>query len=361
MTTAAMMNGKAVDPAKLEAFQQKMLDDLGGAMSTVIGFMGDKLGLYEKLSANGGLTSIELAERTGLCERNVREWLNGQAAAGWIEYDPGREMFSMTSEQAAVLAQEGHPAFLQGFIDFIYSCFKDEEKLRETFRSGRGLSWGDHHECLYCSADRFFRPLYEASLVQEWIPALDGVKEKLERGAKVADVGCGHGSSLIIMAQAFPNSQFFGFDIHEPSIEVAQAQAKEAGVDRRTTFQVCPAKEFPGDDYDFIAFFDCLHDMGDPVGAAKHVHSTLAPDGTWMVVEPFANDELVDNLNPVGQLYYSASTMACVPSSQAQEVGLALGAQAGEKRLTNVLKEGGFTRIRRAHASPFNLVLEARP
>jgi SAM-dependent methyltransferase len=307
------------------------------------------------------MTAAALASRTGTSERHVREWLSAQAASGYVAYDADTNIFRLEPEQAMVFAQEGSPAFLAGFFEIAEAAFRATSRVEQAFRTGRGVGWHEHHRCLYCGTERFFRTSYRHHLVSEWLPALDGVAAKLERGATVADVGCGHGASTILMAQAFPASRFYGFDYHLPSIEAAREAAEAAGVADRLIFEVASAKDFPGRDYDLVACFDCLHDMGDPVGAAQHVHAALAGDGTWLVVEPFAHDRLADNLNPVGRIYYAASTMICTPASLSQEVGLALGAQAGELRLREVITSGGFTRFRRATETPFNLVLEARP
>lgn len=349
-----------IDEAKLNEFLGKMIGDLGAAANSALAVVGDKLGLYKALAENGGLDSSQLAERTGTHERYVREWLAAQAASGYVEYDAEKESFSMTPEQATVFADEDSPVFMMGGFYATAAVFVDEPKITEVFRTGEGVAWGDHSQCLFCGTEKFFRPGYQAHLTSEWIPALDGVEEKLQRGAKVADVGCGHGVSTTIMAQAYPNSQFAGYDFHEPSIIRAREVAEEAGVDN-LSFDVATAKSYPGEDYDLVAFFDCLHDMGDPVGAAAHVRQTLKDDGTMLILEPFANDEFKDNLNPVGRLYYAFSTAVCTPASLNQEVGLALGAQAGEKRLREVVTSGGFTRFRRATETPFNLILEARP
>lgn len=349
-----------VDEARLNEFVGKMIGDMGGAISGALMLVGDRLGLYKALEA-GPQSSAELAARTGTAERYVREWLAANAAAGYVGYDAGSERFSLSPEQAMVFANESSPVFMPGFAEAIASMWRDEPKITEAFRTGKGVGWHEHDPCLFRGTERFFRPGYAAHLVSSWLPALDGVMEKLQRGARVADVGCGHGASTIIMAQAFPRSRFFGFDYHAPSIERAQRAAQEAGVGDRVEFAVAPAKSFPGSDYDLVAFFDCLHDFGDPVGAARHVREALARDGTWLVVEPFANDHLTDNLNPIGRIFYGASTMICTPASLSQEVGLGLGAQAGEARLREVVTEGGFTRFRRATETPFNLVLEARP
>jgi SAM-dependent methyltransferase len=349
------------DQGKLDEFMGKLLHDMGAAATGALVLVGDKLGLYKALAEAGPLDSSELAARTGTAERYVREWLAAQAAAGYVEYQPEAGKYTMTAEQTLALANERSPVFMPGFFEAVASMFKDEPKISEAFRTGRGVGWHEHSPCLFRGTERFFRTGYAAHLVPEWLPALTGVCEKLERGAKVADIGCGHGASSIIMAQAFPNSTFVGFDYHAPSIERARAAAHEAGVESRCRFEVVDSKHFPGTGYDLVAFFDCLHDMGDPVGAAKHVRQTLDADGTWLIVEPYANDTTEANLNPVGRVMYAASTMICVPASLSQEVGLALGAQAGEARLRQVVTAGGFTRFRRATQTPFNLVLEARP
>ena len=291
----------------------------------------------------------------------VREWLAAQAASGYVEYDADGDQYALPPEQAMVLADETSPVFLAGFFDIAAAAFRGEDKVTEAFKTGRGVGWHEQHRCLFCGTERFFRTSYRHHLANDWIPALDGVAAKLQQGGSVADVGCGHGASTIVMAQAFPAARFVGFDYHAPSIESARAAAQVAGVSERVTFEVSAAKHFPGQNYDLVTFFDCLHDMGDPVGAAAHVRSALAPDGTWMIVEPMAGDRLSDNLNAVGRIFYAASTMICTPASMSQEVGLALGAQAGEARLRAVVTGGGFTRFRRATETPFNLVLEARP
>jgi 2-polyprenyl-3-methyl-5-hydroxy-6-metoxy-1,4-benzoquinol methylase len=287
--------------------------------------------------------------------------LRNQAAGGYVEYDSKTDRYTLPDEHALALADEDSPFYILGVYDSIASLYADEDKITEAFRSGKGMGWHEHDPRLFRGTERFFRPGYRAHLVSEWIPALEDVTEKLEKGAQVADVGCGHGASTIIMAEAFPKSEFKGFDYHEPSIKRAREAAAEVGVSDRIEFEVASAKDYPGSGYDLVAVFDCLHDMGDPVGAASHVHETLDPDGTWMIVEPFANDQVADNLNPVGRVFYGASTVICTPASLDQEVGLALGAQAGEARLSEVLKEGGFSRVRRATETPFNLILEARP
>ena len=350
----------ALDESKLNNLVQQMVGDVGAAMSGALVVVGDKLGLYKTLAKEGPLTAAELAGKTGTTERYVREWLAAQAASGYVTLERGGGRYSMTPEQAMVFADEGGPAFFPGALEIVASVYSDHNKICDAFRSGRGVGWHEHDASLFRGTERFFRPGYAAHLVNEWIPALDGVKEKLEHGARVADVGCGHGASAILMAAAFPKSSFTGFDYHLPSIERARAAAREAGVADRVRFEQGTAKNYPGR-YDLVAFFDCLHDMGDPVGAAAHVLETLERDGTWMIVEPFAGDRVEDNINPVGRIFYSASTMICTPASMAQEVGLALGTQAGEARLREVVTSGGFRRFRRATETPFNLVLEARP
>ncbi len=350
----------AIDGNKLQELIGKMLGDVGAAMGAALVLLGDKFGLYKTLAAAGPLTPAELASKTGTVERYVREWAAAQAAAGYINYDAASGRFSMSPEQALVLADEGGPAFFPGIYEIAAAAVRDEPKVANAFRNGGGVGWHEHDPCLFRGTERFFRPGYAMHLVSEWIPALEGVRDKLERGARVADVGCGHGASVILMAKAFPKSRFHGFDYHQPSIDRAREVARAEGVADRVNFERATAKDFPGK-FDLVAFFDCLHDMGDPVGAAAHVKSTLAADGTWMIVEPFSNDRIEDNFNPVGRLFYAASTMICVPGSLSQEVGLGLGTQAGEKRLREVLAAGGFSRVRRATATPFNLVLEARP
>jgi SAM-dependent methyltransferase len=350
-----------VDEAKLNEFLGKAVGELGAAMNAALVLIGDRLGLYKAMAGAGPMTPAEVAAKTGTAERYVREWLSAQAAGGFVTYDAAARKFTLPDEQAFALAVDSSPAFLPGAFQIVASAIIDEPKLRLAFKTGAGVGWHEHDCNLFEGTERFFRPGYSAHLVSEWIPALADVKMKLENGAKVADVGCGHGASTVLMAQAFPKSQFFGFDYHGPSIERARAAAAAAGVADRTTFSTASSKAFPGNDYDLVAFFDCLHDMGDPVGAAAHVRQSLRPDGTWMIVEPFAGDRLENNLTPVGRVYYAASTLICTPASLSQEVGLGLGAQAGEARLREVVTKGGFGRFRRAAETPFNLVLEARP
>ncbi|MCW3062898.1 MAG: SAM-dependent methyltransferase [Solirubrobacterales bacterium] len=355
------MSTTAIDEDRLNAFMGQFVQDLGAALSVASVIIGDKLGLYKAMADGSAVTPAELAERTGTDERYVREWLSGQAAGGYVAYDAATERFTLPPEQSLALAQDNSPAFIPGAFQLAASVIKDEPKIAAAFRSGEGVGWHEHDHDLFCGTERFFRPGYIANLVPSWIPALEGVEEKLQAGALVADVGCGHGASTLILAAAYPNSRFVGFDYHDESIERARSSAREAGVEDRASFEVAAAKDFPGEGYDLVAMFDCLHDMGDPVGASRHVLGSLKPDGTWLIVEPYANDRLEDNLNPVGRVFYSASTMICTPASRDQEVGLALGAQAGEARLRDVVAEGGFTRFRRATETPFNLVLEARP
>ncbi len=349
-----------VDADKLNAFMGKMVGDVGAAMNASLMLLGDKLGLYKALAARGPMTSAELAQATGTAERYVREWLSAQAASGYVDYDAAGAKFSMGPEQALALADEASPVFLGAVGSLIQAAFLDEPKVTDAFRSGKGVGWNRRSECLFCGTARFVRTGYKHHLVQEWLPTLDGVVDKLERGAKVADVGCGHGVSTRLMAEAFPKSRFWGFDYHDGSIDAARKAAADAGLSDRVRFDVHSAKSYPANGYDLVCFFDCLHDMGDPVGAMKHVHETMAADGTCMLVEPFANDRLEENFNPVGRVYYAASTMVCTPASLDQEVGLALGAQAGEARLREVARQGGLTRFRRATETPFNLILEAR-
>jgi 2-polyprenyl-3-methyl-5-hydroxy-6-metoxy-1,4-benzoquinol methylase len=350
----------AVDPDKLNAFMGKFVGDLGAGMHAALAVLGDRLGLYKAMAAAGPQTSSDLAMKTGTSERYLREWLNAMAAGGYVSYDAAANTYFLNDEQAFTLADETSPAYLPGAFQVIASVFHDAPKIADAFRSGNGVGWHEHHPDLFTGTERFFRPNYAANLVSSWIPALEGIEARLKKGGKVADVGCGHGSSSILMAQAYPNSEIAGFDYHPASIETAKQRAKDAGVSNRTRFEVASAKSFPGEGYDLVTFFDCLHDMGDPAGAARHVHQSLAQDGSWMVVEPMAGDTVESNLNPVGRVFYSASTMICCPASKAQEVGLALGAQAGEKRLAEVIKSGGFRHVRRAAETPFNLILEAR-
>ena len=350
-----------IDERKLQEFMGRMLVELGAAINLPLMMIGDRLGLFKAMVGNGPLTSVQLAERTRTDERYVREWLSAMAAGQILQYDPASQAFTLPDEHAFALAVEDSPANLQGAFTVISSTYMDWERIARAFQTGEGVGWHEHHPTLFSGTDRFFRPGYKAHLIDSWIPSLDGTDDRLRHGAKVADVGCGYGSSTILMAKAYPNSRFFGFDYHDASIETARHHAEQAGVAGWVTFDVASAKAFPGDDYDFIAVFDCIHDMGDPVGAAAHIRRALKPDGVFMIVEPFAGDRLEDNLNPVGRMFYAASTMICTHGSRAQEVGACLGAQAGEARMRKVTAKAGFTRFRRAAQTPFNLVYQARP
>ncbi len=351
---------RAVNPDALNALLGRAVQDMGAALQAPLILIGDKLGLYRAMGDGVPVSSKELAKKTNTSERYIREWLNANAAGQLVQYDGKEDKFFMTPEQALVLALDDTPVHLPGFYHLLASVVKDEEKLTEIYRTGKGMGWHEHEKGLFEGTERFFRPSYLANLVSNWIPALEGVEAKLKAGARVADIGCGHGASTLLMAKSYPKSKFFGFDYHKPSVEKARKKAKEAGVADRVTFEVAPAKDFPGKDYDLVAFFDCLHDMGDPVGAAKHVKKTLAKGGTWMIVEPFANDDAAANHNPIGRIFYSASATICVPCSLAQEVGMGLGAQAGPARLEKVARSGGFTHFRKATETPFNMVFEAR-
>jgi 2-polyprenyl-3-methyl-5-hydroxy-6-metoxy-1,4-benzoquinol methylase len=349
----------AVDENKMNQVIGQMLNDLGGAASVELVRMGDALGLYKTLHAKGSMTCEELASAAGVHQRYLREWLAHQTASHYLTYDSATQKFTLPPEQAMMLAIDDSPVAMLGAFDCMASWADAQPRVQEAFKRGGGVAWGDFGPCLFCAVARFFRPGYLNNVVQKWLPALDGVVAKLTAGAKVADVGCGHGWSTVIMAQAFPKSQFTGYDFHPSSIDAARAHAREHNVSN-ATFEVGTAKNYPATDLDFVTFFDCLHDMGDPAGAAAHVRETLKPDGTWMIVEPMAADKMEDNMNPIGRIYYAASTLVCVPTSLSQEVGTALGAQAGEARLREVITAGGFRNVRRATATPFNMVLEAR-
>jgi 2-polyprenyl-3-methyl-5-hydroxy-6-metoxy-1,4-benzoquinol methylase len=357
------MNAAAlkIDEDKLNKFMEQALGELGAAMNVALVIIGDRLGLYKAMAGAGAMTSAELAKKTGADERYIREWLSAQAAGGFVKYQAKDKTFSLPDEQAMALAVDNSPCFLPGAYQVISSVIRDEPTLRDAFKTGKGVGWHQHCSDLFEGTERFFRPGYAAHLVSEWIPSLEGVKSRLEKGGKVADVGCGHGASTLLMAKAFPKSEFIGFDYHEPSIRWANNEAKKEGLADRVKFEVAKAKEFPGNNYTLVTSFDCLHDMGDPAGAATHVRKSLANDGAWMIVEPFAGDQLEENLNPIGRMYYGASTMICTPASRDQEVGLALGAQAGEARLRGVVMSGGFSQFRRATQTPFNFVFEAKP
>jgi SAM-dependent methyltransferase len=349
-----------VDVDKLMQFVFRAVDEVGATLNTALVVMGDRLGFYRALAEFGPQSAAELAERTGTAERYVREWLNAQAAGGYVAYDPDSGRYTLPAEQAVALTDPESPAYLPGFFQIALGSVLDSPKIVEAARSGAGFGWHEHVHDVHEGCERFFRPGYNANLIAGWLPALEGVVAKLERGAEVADVGCGHGASTILMAQAFPNSTFVGSDYHGGSIDAARRAAEEAGVTGRAHFEATAAAAYSGAGYDLVTMFDCLHDMGDPVGAARHVRGTLKPDGTWMIVEPRAGDRVEENLNPVGRAYYGFSTLLCTPASLSQDVGLALGAQAGEARIRDVVTAGGFTRFRRVAETPFNLVFEAR-
>jgi 2-polyprenyl-3-methyl-5-hydroxy-6-metoxy-1,4-benzoquinol methylase len=354
------MQNMQVDDERLNAFAGKVLEDIGGSFALLLSYMGDQTGVYRTLRDIGPCTVTELAKLSGVDERYLQEWLSAQAAADYVVYHEEDGTFSLTPEQAVVLAQEGHPACMQGVFQQLVSQFTTHDQAVDIFRSGDGRDWSDHHRCCFCGTDRFFRPGYAANLVNAWLPELEGVTQMLQEGARVADVGCGHGSSTVLMAQAFPNSAFFGYDFHAPSIAEAANKAAAAGVASNTHFITSSAKEIAERNFDLICMFDALHDMGDPVGVARQLRQCLSPAGTLMLVEPLAGDQLTDNLHLLGQIFYSASTIICAPASRAQEVGLALGAQAGEKRITEILKQAGFKHVRRAAETDINMVLEAR-
>jgi SAM-dependent methyltransferase len=350
-----------LDADKLEQFVFRAVDEVGATLNAALVVMGDRLGLYRALAGAGALTPGELAARTGTAERYVREWLNAQAAGGYVDYHPAEGRYSLPPEQTVAFTDEDSPAYLPGFFEIALGSVLDSPQITDAVRSGAGFGWHEHHHHVHDGCERFFRPGYNANLLDSWLPALDRVIGRLEQGVRVADVGCGHGASTILMARAFPNSEFVGSDYHDGSIETARRRAREAGVSDRVRFEATPAAEYSGKDYELVTMFDCLHDMGDPVGAARHVYSTLAPDGTWMIVEPAAGDRVEDNLNPVSRAYYGFSTLLCTPASLSQDVGLALGAQAGPARIAQVVTDAGFSRIRQAAETPFNLVFEVRP
>ncbi len=350
-----------IDMDKLMSFVFRAVDEVGATLNTALVVMGDKLGLYRALAAGGPMTSSELAQRSGCSERYVREWLNAQAAGQYVEYEPESGRYTLPPEHVVALTDESSPAYLPGFFQIALGSVHDSPRVTDVAKTGAGTGWHDHVTDVHEGCERFFRPGYNAHLINEWLPALDGVVEKLESGASVADVGCGHGASTVLMSQAFPESTFRGFDYHDQSIKTATDRAQAAGVADRVRFEVASAAGFSGEEYELVTMFDCLHDMGDPVGAARHVLSTLASDGTWMIVEPLAGDRVEDNLNPVGRAYYAFSTLLCTPCSLSQDVGLALGAQAGEARIREVVTGAGFTRFKRVAETPFNVVFEARP
>jgi SAM-dependent methyltransferase len=349
----------AVDPNQLNAFLGKTIDDIGAAMSVPLLILGERLGLYQAMRGAGPLTPAQLADKTHTAERYIREWLMNNAAGGYVQYDPQAQTFTLPDEQAMALADETSPCYMHGAYEIILSLFRDLDKFEPAFRNGTGLEWGEHDHCLFSGTARFFRPNYAGNLIDHWIPALDGVQARLRAGAVAADIGCGFGHSTMLLAGAYPQSTFIGFDYHRPSIDAANQLAKQAGL-TNVLFQTAPATGFPGDHYDLVTCFDCLHDMADPAGVARHVRETLQSDGTWMIVEPFAEDVPEQNLNPLGRVFYAASTLICIPVSLAGH-GPALGAQAGEKRLKQIVTDAGFTRFRRATQTQFNLVLEARP
>jgi 2-polyprenyl-3-methyl-5-hydroxy-6-metoxy-1,4-benzoquinol methylase len=352
----------AIDNDKLGALVGKMLGDLGGAFSVPTAGIGFTLGLFDALHRAGPATATELAKRTGLAERNVREWALAQAANGYIGFEKRDQRFSLSPEQAMVFAVKDSPVYLEGAFDLAASMIESRPKVEAAFRTGKGVAWGESSGCMFCAVGSFFRPGYVNSIVQSWLPALEGMPRKLKDGIRVADIGCGVGYSTLLMAKAFPASSFIGYDFHAPSVEQANVHAAAHGLADRVRFVTARAKDIVERDFDLVTMFDCLHDMGDPRGCAKHVRGLLKPEGSWMIVEPIAADDPSENVgNPVSRLYYNASTMICVPTSLAQEVGEALGAQAGEAKLTEVLSEGGFRHVRRATQGPFNMVLEARP
>lgn len=352
------MSGQDIDMNKVQAMAEKAMGHVAGAVSVMMAYMGDQAGVWAAMDGEGPMTLDQLAAKTGMEPKYLREWLGSVAAAGYVEFDGEKETFELTPEAALIFTREGQPLCMQGFFQAVVAQYDTHEKAVHVFKSGEGRPWSDHSQCLFCGTDRFFRPGYEANLVSSWLPALDGVTQKLEAGAKVADIGCGYGSSTILMARHYPNSHFVGIDFHKPSIETARKRAKEQGVEN-VEFHVAKATDFEGDGFDLACIFDALHDMGDPVGAARHIREALKPDGTFMVVEPMAGDTMAENMHPMGQIFYGFSCMGCVPVSLSQEVGLGLGAQAGQKRLTGVLNEAGFNTVRRAAQTPSNMVLEA--
>ncbi|WP_100499596.1 class I SAM-dependent methyltransferase [Geodermatophilus chilensis] len=356
---------RPIDPDKLMAFVFRAVDEVGATLNTALVVMGDALGYYRALADGRPTTPSELAERTATSEHYAREWLSAQAAGGYVEYDPPTRQYTLPAEHAAALVDETSPGYLPGFFQLAHGTVRDATGVLDAARDGNGVGWHAHNSDVHVGCERFFRTMYNAHLIDEWLPALEGVVGKLERGASVADVGCGHGASTILMARSFPRSTFIGSDYHAGSIEIARARAAAAGVQDRVRFEVAPAGSFSGSGsdrgFDLVTMFDCLHDMGDPVGAARHVRETIADDGTWMVVEPMAGDRVEDNLNPVGRAYYGFSTLLCTPASLSQEVGLALGTQAGPARIRDVSTAAGFGRFRAAANTPFNNVLEVRP
>jgi 2-polyprenyl-3-methyl-5-hydroxy-6-metoxy-1,4-benzoquinol methylase len=347
---------EVINETRLNELTGKVIGDVAGALSLFMAYLGDQAGVFAALDGAGRLTVDELAARSGLHPKYLHEWLGSAAAAGYVNHHAD-DTFSIDPEQALVFSREGQPACMQGFIQAVVSQYEEHAKASATFQSGQGRPWGDHSQCLFCGTDRFFRPGYQANLVEHWIPALSGVEEKLKAGAKIVDIACGHGSSTVLLAQAYPRSTVVGIDFHAPSIEQAKSKARAAGV-TNVSFQVATAQDFAGDGFDLACIFDALHDMGDPVGAARHIREALAPNGTFMLVEPLAGDTMAENLHPLGQIFYAFSTTVCTPNSLSQDVALGLGAQAGEKRLAAVCREAGFANVRRAAETATNMVLE---
>jgi len=351
----------AIDTDRLNALLGQAVVEFGATVNAALVVIGDRLGLYRALAADGPLSSVELARRTGTAERYVREWLGAQAASGYVDYHADTDRYALSPEQAAAFSEESSPAFVGGGFQVALGATADLDRIQQAFLTGEGMGWHEHGNDVFDGCRRFFEPGYRANLLTSWIPALDGVHDRLQAGGRVADVGCGHGASTMIICEGYPNSAVTGFDYHDASIAHATRHAREAGLTERLRFEVARADRFPGSGYDLVTCFDCLHDMGDPVAVARHVRSVLAEDGAWMIVEPRAGDTVEDNLNPVGRAYYAFSTMLCTPHALSQGGELALGAQAGEARLREALTAGGFTHIRRAAETPFNLVLDARP
>ncbi len=349
-----------INQEKLNEFLDKTVGDLAAGYGGVMVSIGDKLGLYKAMAGAGPLTSDEVSKKTGCTERYVREWLNSQAAAGYIDYHPASETFELSQEHALVLADSDSPTHMTPAWNVVASLWADEERTLKIFRNGEGFPWGEHDDRLFCGSAAFYRNAYKGQLLPEWLPALDGVIEKLKNGARVADIGCGHGHSTVLMAQAFPNSRFFGFDTHQESVNAAREIAAEEGVAERVDFSVEKADDYEDEKYDLICFFDCLHDMGDPIGVVDHARRSLAEDGSIMLVEPFASDQLEENINPVGRLYYSASTTLCCAHAMSEDGGYALGAQAGEARLANVFEKAGFGSFRNVLKTPFNMIFQAQ-
>jgi SAM-dependent methyltransferase len=350
-----------IDNQRLHELVGRAINDFGATYHSALVVLGDRLGLYRALAGSGGLTPAELAATTSTSERYVREWLNAQAAGGYIDFDPLSERYCLSPEQALLLADESSPVFVVGGFEAAVAAVGIQPRLVDAFRTGEGIGWHEHSNGLFGGVERFFRSGYAHHLVSEWIPALSDVEGRLLAGARVADIGCGHGASTILLAEAYPRSTFVGFDYHAPSIQTARSRADAAGVADRVLFEVARAAEFPGGAFDLVTMFDCLHDLGDPLGAARHVRRTLADDGTWMVVEPNASDRVEENLHPIGRAFYSASNFMCTPNSLSQEVGLALGAQAGEARIREIALDAGFSSFRRVAQTPFNLIFEVKP